>query len=88
MEFKEFKIAGILINHEVPDINSIQDILTSYGNVIRSRLGISDPVDNINIKGLIILELAGDPQEIKNLLSEISEINGVQVKDMEFEDFI
>lgn len=88
MNYKEFKIAGILISDELKDINTIQDILTSYGNIIRSRLGINDPVENPQIKGLIILDLVGDPGEIKNLLNEINEIKGIQIKEMEFEDFI
>ena len=72
MDYKEFKITGILIKNESIDINKLQDILTSYGNVIRSRLGINDPVDDYKIKGLIILELVGDPQEIKNFFNKKS----------------
>ncbi len=88
MKINDFKVAGILVNDEMQDTNTLHFILSSYGNVIRSRLGVADPVDDKKIKGLIILELVGEKYEMDNLIIELNNIKGVQVKEMKFEDFI
>lgn len=84
MNFENTIVAGLLIKKEYKDVQQLQDVLTSYGNVIRTRLGLNDPVDNENVNALMLLELVGVEEEINNLFSELSELEGIEVKEMRF----
>jgi hypothetical protein len=78
-------ILGILIGNEVVDIVSFQQLLTKYGNVIRTRLGLHENHYELpNIKGLLVLELAGDAAEIASFEQSIGKIFGIQVQKMVF----
>lgn len=65
-------------NHEVVDM--VQDILTSYGCNIRTRLGISTDNDH----GLIILELLGDDKQRLLMENDLKCVEGVNVRKMVF----
>ncbi|HOJ49811.1 MAG TPA: hypothetical protein PKW55_03265 [Spirochaetota bacterium] len=59
----------------------LQSILTKYGCLIKTRLGIHDGVVNAcTPTGLIILETVGEIKEIKNMVSEIEQIKDTDVK--------
>ena len=52
---------------------AIQNVLTEYGCLIKTRLGIHDGVlDHCSNTGLIILELVGDKSEHEKLSDKIN----------------
>ncbi|MBN2519393.1 MAG: hypothetical protein JXB17_02715 [Bacteroidales bacterium] len=84
MSADNLKIIGLLIQNRPSIINDLHAILSSYGNVIRSRLGIANPVDDKLVDALMILEVNGDETQIELMLSELTALNGIQIKHMDF----
>jgi hypothetical protein len=81
----EIVILGILIGDEVADIVSFQQLLTKYGNVIRTRLGLHENhYETSKIKGLLLLEMVGDAAEIASFEKSVYKISGIQIKKMVF----
>lgn len=82
---KEIKILGIYVNRANDDTSQLQEILTRYGCSIRTRLGLHDTDEEYyDDRGLIILELFGDPEESVRLENELLGIDFVEVQKMVF----
>jgi len=78
-------ILGILIGTEVADIVSFQQLLTTYGNVIRTRLGLHENhYETPKVKGLLLLEMVGDSAEIAAFEKAVCQISGIQIQKMVF----
>ena len=78
-------IVGVLLTDRVKEAKKIQEVLTDFGCTIRTRLGLHEAATNVCGKnGLIILELIGDKAEWDKLESQLKAIEGVEVKNMEF----
>lgn len=76
-----YKIAGVLVKEPGKAGEKLQQILTAYGCVIRSRLGIN----NEKFKGgVIILDLTGDENEIELLINKLNNLEGIEVHYMDF----
>lgn len=59
----------------------VQAILTGWGCVIKTRLGIHDGVlDECSDNGLLILELAGDESKHLELSERLKLVSGIAVK--------
>ncbi len=82
---KEVRILGVMINDPAKGADKIQAILTKYGCVIRTRLGLHD-IDEEYARetGLMLLELRGDMQECLRLENELLELEGVELQKMVF----
>lgn len=79
------RIVGVLLTNRVKEATKIQEVLTKFGCIIRTRLGLHEAASNICGKnGLIILELIGEKSEWDKLESELLAIEGVELKKMEF----
>lgn len=60
---------------------SVQQALTDFGCIIKTRLGIHDGVlDKCSDEGLIILELVGEAPQTKALELRLRSLPGVKVK--------
>lgn len=85
---KEIRILGLYINHRLKDASLLQNTLSKYGCIIKTRLGLNDtnalPDANGSTGSLIILEITGTPNEILNLENELMNIDGLQVDRMLF----
>ena len=84
----EIRILGLYINHRLKDTLLLQNTLSKYGCIIRTRLGLNDINmtldDKTNNGNIIILELVGSANEILNLERELMNIDGLQVDRMMF----
>jgi hypothetical protein len=59
----------------------VQKVLTDYGCMIKTRLGIHDGVLNsCSDTGLIVLELVGRKAEARKLSAKLSAIPGVKTR--------
>ena len=59
----------------------VQKLLTDFGCIVKTRLGIHDGVsDKCSDTGLIILELAGKPKDKVTLAAKLNKVPGVKVK--------
>jgi len=74
-------ILMILVDKRKKDAPTVQKILTAWGCIIKTRLGIHDGVlDECSDTGLIILELVGDEKKHKELKNKLNKLDGVRAK--------
>jgi len=65
---------------------NLQKVLTAWGCIIKTRLGIHDGVlENCSEKGLLILELCGSDEQNQELARKIAVIKGVKSEIIELE---
>jgi hypothetical protein len=82
---KEVRILGVMINDPAKGADKIQSILTKYGCVIRTRLGMHDMDEEYaSDTGLMLLELIGDMHECLRLENELLALDGLEVQKMVF----
>ncbi|ADL12667.1 hypothetical protein [Acetohalobium arabaticum] len=79
---KTSNVMAILIDKRTNSAPKVQEILTTYGSIIETRLGIHE-TDDSQEEGLILLVLRDDKEEISNLADELKEVTGVKVNTME-----
>lgn len=61
----------------------VQNILTKYGCIIKTRLGLHEVTsDSCSENGLILLHICSDPSEVKTLEKDLLGVKGVSVKYM------
>lgn len=76
-----FSIMAIKIEPRISKAPVVQEILTKYGFIIQTRVGLHEVSEN---SGLVILNLIHDKKDdIKNLQSELNSLNGVTAKMIE-----
>lgn len=74
-------ILVILVGKRKEQAVLVQQILTGWGCIIKTRLGIHDGVeDNCSNEGLLILELAGTDEQVQELTRKVSVLPGVSAK--------
>lgn len=85
MKTNETRILGVLVKSRQNNAVTVQNILTSFGCSIKTRLGLHDVDENqCSSSGLILLELTGDINEISKLENELLKVDGVEVQKMIF----
>jgi transposase len=76
-------VMGITINLRTAHAPSVQEILTKYGCIIKTRLGLHETDDiTCSEQGILLLQLKGNEEEIENLKNELLKIDGVNVNTM------
>lgn len=71
----------ILVGKRKEEAVKVQQILTGWGCIIKTRLGIHDGVnDNCSNEGLIVLELTGTSEQIQELTRKVSVLPGVSAQ--------
>ena len=81
----EHWIMGILIPERSKHAVEVQNLLTSFGCSIRTRLGLHDiSNENEGNTGLILLDLSGDPAQWGLLEKKLQRFEGIIVKKMTF----
>lgn len=78
----------ILVGTRKESAVKVQQVLTAWGCIIKTRLGIHDGVmENCTDEGLIILELYGSDEQKEELTRKVSVLQGVTSKlvDLEIE---
>ena len=81
----EIKIIGIMIFDRIKEAGKTQKVLSEHANIIKSRLGFHEVNENICSRvGVIILQLAGNDDNRNQLIEDLKQIGGIEVKDMTF----
>ena len=77
-----FTVMMIKVEPRVSTAPIVQDILTKYGCIIHTRIGLHEATkDSCSNSGLIVLNLLSDEQEeIKKLQEELNKIEGIIIK--------
>lgn len=78
-------IIGIKLDNRMASSTELQDILTKYGCIIRTRIGLHD-VDcgRCSQGGVILLEVIND-ELVPALQKELCHIEGIELQQMVFE---
>lgn len=71
-------IIGIMINKRTDKAPIVQEVLTKHGDKILSRVGLHN-IDERD-RGLITLTVQSTKEEMDELLSELSNLEGVRVE--------
>jgi len=71
----------VLVDKRKEKAPTVQKILTGWGCIIKTRLGIHDGIlENCTDTGLIILELAGSKDQNNELMRKLDILPGVNAK--------
>ncbi len=79
------RVLGITVSNRLEEASKLQGVLTKYGCHIRTRLGLHEASkESCSRNGLIILELVGEESGWDKFEEELTAIEGVFVKKMDF----
>ncbi len=77
-------IIGIKINNRLDRAIEVQEILTRYGCIIKTRLGLHEEINGVcSPKGLILLEITNSESAI-DIANELCDIEGIEIQQMKF----
>ncbi|MCL6629865.1 MAG: hypothetical protein K6U00_09730 [Armatimonadetes bacterium] len=80
-------VLGVLLPNRFDEAPEFQKLITKYGCVIRTRLGLHEVCDHkCSVSGLILLEMYGDESQILELEDKLRHFDGIQVQKMVFEE--
>jgi hypothetical protein len=77
-----YNLLLVKIAHRSSAASEVQRILTEFGRIIRTRLGLHEtsPEGYCAEDGLVILELRGGEEDTRTLAETLSRIPGVTVR--------
>ncbi len=77
-------IIGIKISNRLESAVSVQEILTKYGCIIKTRIGLHEEINGqCSPRGLILLEIINDEESIK-IANELCDIEEIKIQQMKF----
>ncbi len=77
-------IIGIKVSNRLESAVSVQEILTKYGCIIKTRIGLHEEINGqCSPKGLILLEIINDEESIK-IANELCDIEEIEIQQMKF----
>jgi len=80
-------VIGIHIFNRMEEVPQVQRLLTEYGCNIKTRLGLHQIADDsCSTSGLLILEMCGDQEKISEMETKMTQLPGVNVQKMVFEE--
>jgi len=79
-------VIAILVSHRNQAAANVQKVLTGWGCMIKTRLGIHEGIlDDCSEKGLIILDLVGEEEKKEELVRKLNTLSGVSAKRVDLE---
>ncbi|MGE4285655.1 MAG: hypothetical protein AB7F23_03495 [Phycisphaerae bacterium] len=79
---KNHLILGVHITERLKHAGEVQAVLTKYGDVIKTRLGLHDVKGGMS--GVLILECVCDDDEFAALKEELAAVGGIETQSMVF----
>lgn len=76
----EYDIMAVRIDERRKNSPDVQHVLSSFGCSIKVRLGLHETDGVCSDEGLLILQLAGETEEMKKLESALNEMKGVKAQ--------
>lgn len=77
-------IIGIKISNRLESAVSVQEILTKFGCIIKTRIGLHEEINGqCSPKGLILLEIIDDAQAA-DIAQELCDIEEIEIQQMQF----
>lgn len=86
MPLSKHIIVGVHITGRTEHVDLVQHLLTEYGCLIRTRLGLHETAKEFcSPNGLLLLEMTDDGAKATELMDKLNAIKGVEVKSMVFD---
>ncbi|HNX26384.1 MAG TPA: hypothetical protein PKK48_03165 [Phycisphaerae bacterium] len=84
--FEKHTILGVHITDRLKDALEVQRILTQHGNQVKTRLGLHeiDEAGKSGKNGLLILEMVGPDEGIRQMADKLNALDGIEVQSMVF----
>lgn len=80
-----YSIMAIRMEERTAKAPHLQEILTEYGCIIKTRVGFHETdEEKCSVSGIIILHLYGDKKEFQELYDKIKKVEGATPKFIEF----
>jgi len=78
-------IIGVHITNRVRNVPAVQAVLTEYGCVIKTRLGLHDVAeDRCSPNGLLLVEMVCEKEKVDGFVKSLKAVEGVDVQQMTF----
>lgn len=78
-------ILGVHVQDRAKEASKVQKLLTEYGCIIKTRLGLHEIDENFCAKGgVLLLEVVGPDKAAGELAAKLDALNGIEVKKMVF----
>lgn len=82
---KKKVIIGIKVPSRSVNVPEVQRILSTYGSIIKTRLGLHEMVESPDTPyGIVLLELYGDRHEIAHFESDLLTLVDLEIQKMYF----
>ncbi|GLC31688.1 hypothetical protein [Clostridium omnivorum] len=79
----ETTIMALTIDPRADHAPQVQTVLTKHGCIIKTRLGLHEADENFCAnRGLILLHVQGQKEDVNTLEKELEDVEGVKVKHM------
>ncbi len=79
-------IMAIHVTDRVKQASLVQDVLTSYGGSIKTRIGLHEVSETkASTNGMILVEFVGTPKKSEKMLAALNEVTGVEAKCITFQ---
>ena len=86
MQKEKHIIHGVHITDRLKEAVEVQKLLTSYGDCIKTRLGLHEIEKGCSApNGIVLLEMVGAEARVMDLAKHLNAIEGVEVKTLTFE---
>ena len=77
-------IFGIRLSDRMKNSSQLQDLLTNYGCIIKTRIGLHDTSCGVcSPYGIILLETIKDEERINDMINDLQNLKGVRFNIME-----
>ena len=77
-------IIGIKVTNRLESAVNVQEILTKYGCIIKTRIGLHEEINGqCSPKGLILLEIIDDTKAI-DIANDLCDIEEIEIQQMQF----
>ena len=77
----EYKLVLVKVDQRTDSAEMVQKILTDFGCSIKVRLGLHDvPCNSCSPTGLIFLQVSGDEEPVKEMITELNNVDNVTAK--------
>lgn len=82
-----YRIIAMRVQQRTQTAAAVQETLTSYGCLIKTRLGLHDVGDGYCANdGIVILQVCGKKEEIDEMLAALLKLEGVSAKMIDLEE--
>ena len=78
---EDHQIVAVHVTDRLSKAQTVQSLLTEFGNHIKTRLGLHEFEPNTpGPNGILILEMIGGASPCQALLSKLNDIDGIEAK--------